>query len=100
MRNRFCVNVLGEHQESICRQFAAPADDKFTGIQYRASGLGLPILDGVVAWIDCQLHTVHDAGDHFIAVGLVVSLATEHAAQPLLFHKGAYGQLSRLATAA
>jgi 3-hydroxy-9,10-secoandrosta-1,3,5(10)-triene-9,17-dione monooxygenase reductase component len=93
----FCVNVLGDHQEAISRRFATPAADKFIGISHRASNLGLPILDGVLAWIDCQLHTVHEVGDHFIVVGKVASLAVEHSAQPLLFHKGGYGQLSPVA---
>ena len=97
--SRFCVNVLGDHQEAISRRFATPAADKFSGISHRTSGLGLPILDGVVAWIDCQLHAVHKAGDHFIVVGEVASLAAEDAAQPLLFHQGGYAQLSRMGVA-
>jgi flavin reductase (DIM6/NTAB) family NADH-FMN oxidoreductase RutF len=96
----FCVNVLGDHQEAISRRFASPAADKFAGISHRTSDRGLPILDGVVAWIDCQLRAVHEAGDHFIAVGEVVSLATEHPARPLLFHKGGYGQLNPIASTA
>jgi len=97
---RFCVNVLGDHEEAISRCFATPTADKFTGIAHRTSNLGLPILDGVVAWIDCRIHAVHKAGDHFIVVGDVVSLAAEHPAQPLLFHNGGYGQLNPMATAA
>jgi flavin reductase (DIM6/NTAB) family NADH-FMN oxidoreductase RutF len=93
-QGHYCVNVLGDHQEAISRRFATPAADKFIGVSHRASDLGLPILDGVLAWIDCRLHAVHEAGDHYIAVGEVVSLAAEHSAQPLLFHKGGYGQLS------
>ena len=96
----FCVNVLGEHQEAFSRRFARPASDKFAGISHRLSGLGLPILEGVVAWMDCRLRTVHEAGDHFIAIGEVVSLAAEHSARPLLFHKGSYGQLSPMASVA
>jgi 3-hydroxy-9,10-secoandrosta-1,3,5(10)-triene-9,17-dione monooxygenase reductase component len=98
---RFCVNVLGDHQEAISRRFAAPAADKFAGLSHCTSTLGLPILDGVVAWIDCALHAVHEAGDHHIVIGAVAALSTtERATDPLLFHRGGYGQLNRIAAAA
>lgn len=98
--DRFCVNVLGDHQETICRRFATSGGNKFDGISYRLSGLGLPILEGIVAWVDCRIHSVHEAGDHFIAVGEVASLDADQPAQPLVFHRGGYGQLRPLAAAA
>jgi 3-hydroxy-9,10-secoandrosta-1,3,5(10)-triene-9,17-dione monooxygenase reductase component len=98
---RFCVNVLGEHQEAISRRFATAGANKYADVTHRTSELGLPILDGVVAWIDCHLHAVYAAGDHFIVIGEVAALATtEDARAPLLFHKGGYGHLNALAHAA
>ena len=95
----FCVNVLGDHQESVSQRFAKSAVNKFAGLSHRISDLGLSILDTVVAWIDCKLHAVYEAGDHFIVVGDVVSLAADQYA-PLLFHRGSYCQLNPLAAAA
>lgn len=97
---RFCVNILGDRQQALSRRFATPAEDKFAGIAHRISDMGLPILDGVVAWIDCELYAVHEAGDHDIALGRVAALAAEPAARPLLFHKGDYGQLHPIPQAA
>lgn len=91
---RFCVNVLAEHQEHVCRRFTAPVEDRFDGAAYRLSESGLPILDDVVAWIECDLHSVQDAGDHFVALGHVRSLDVEHPRAPLLFFKGGYGQFA------
>ena len=91
----FCVNVLGDDQGAMSQKFAKSSADKFAGVVHRTSELGLPILDGVVAWIDCQVHAVHEAGDHLIVVGNVVSLATDQGAEPLIFHKGGYRQMSR-----
>ena len=88
---RFCVNVLGSDQEALCRQFAARGDDKFAGVSHRLSRGGSPILDDVVAWIDCSLDAVHEAGDHFIAVGRVIELEIERGDRPLLFFRGRYG---------
>jgi 3-hydroxy-9,10-secoandrosta-1,3,5(10)-triene-9,17-dione monooxygenase reductase component len=91
---RFCVNVLAEHQRDVCRALSSKAENKFDGVSFRLSAAGLPILENVVAWIDCTLEAVHEAGDHFIAVGRAHSLAVEHPHQPLLFFKGGYGQFS------
>lgn len=90
---RFCVNVLAEDQEWICRRFAVRGGDKFAGISHRLSDGGQPILDGVVAWIDCMLHDVHDAGDHVIVLGEVQALSIENDCHPLLFIRGGYGRV-------
>ncbi|WP_176596371.1 MULTISPECIES: flavin reductase family protein [Sphingobium] len=95
----FCVNILGANQHDICRTLASRAEDKFERIDFRLSDAGLPIVAGVVAWIDCQLEAVHGAGDHFIAVGRVLSLDIENGLEPLLFYKGGYGQFTPLSIA-
>lgn len=91
---RFCVNVLAEHQEDMCRQFTAKVENRFEGAAYRLSEAGLPILEDVVAWIECDLHSVLDAGDHFVALGHVRTLEVERPHRPLLFFKGGYGQFA------
>lgn len=93
---RFCVNVLADDQEWLCRRFSSKLENKFEDVCHRLSEAGLPILDDVVAWIDCTLHAVHEAGDHFIVLGHVQTLATERDAHPLLFCRGGYGHFSPL----
>jgi 3-hydroxy-9,10-secoandrosta-1,3,5(10)-triene-9,17-dione monooxygenase reductase component len=93
---KFCVNVLAADQQELCRRFATRGADKFAGVSHRTSANGSPILDGVVAWIDCNLDAVHEAGDHFIALGQVVALEVEGPGAPLLFFQGAYGAFSLL----
>ncbi len=89
---KFCVNILAADQEWVCRAFASRGVDKFAGISWRHSALGAPILEGVVAWIDCELEAVHEAGDHLIALGLVKDLEIERTTLPLLFFQGGYGR--------
>lgn len=96
---RFCVNVLADHQHDVCRALASKAENKFEQVAYRLSSAGLPIIEDSVAWIDCDLHAVHEAGDHYIVLGQVHSLDAEHAKRPLLFFQGGYGQFSALAGA-
>ncbi len=93
---RFCVNVVADDQLDLCRQFATSGGDKFAGVAHRLSDRGMPILDDVVAWIDCKLETEVDAGDHTIVLGRVEELRTERAIGPLLFHKGGYGRFVEL----
>ncbi|WP_097886737.1 flavin reductase family protein [Streptomyces sp. st140] len=92
----FCVNILGAEQSALCRGFAVSGSDKFAGVAYRdAPATGSPLLDSVPAWIDCRIHAVHTGGDHLIVVGRVEALGAEEEGEPLLFHRGAFGRLSR-----
>lgn len=87
---RFCINVLRDAQGEVCSKLAAKGAEKFSGINYHLSQLGSPIIDGVLAWIDCQLDAVHDAGDHFIVLGRVEGLDLHSDGGPMIFHKGGY----------
>jgi flavin reductase (DIM6/NTAB) family NADH-FMN oxidoreductase RutF len=88
---KFCVNILGEDQESVCRRFASKAADKFEGQPHRPSGSGSPIIEDVVAWIDCEVHSVQEAGDHYVVLGRVLDLQIDSPRLPLLFFQGGYG---------
>jgi flavin reductase (DIM6/NTAB) family NADH-FMN oxidoreductase RutF len=90
----FCVNVLGGDQEEVCRRFASKGDDKFAGLGWKPARSGAPLLDGVIAWIDCDIESVTDAGDHHFVLGRVRDLAVEHDGAPLLFFRGGYGRFA------
>jgi 3-hydroxy-9,10-secoandrosta-1,3,5(10)-triene-9,17-dione monooxygenase reductase component len=96
----FCANVLGDDQVGLCQAFAARTRDKFAGVDWRPSVSGSPILSGVVAWIDCDLEAVHPAGDHVLALGAVREVGVEPGTSPLIFHRGAFGRLHRVAATA
>lgn len=90
----FCVNVLASDQRDLCGRFAARGGDKFANVTHRLSANGSPILDGVIAWIDCELQAVHEAGDHHIVLGRVVALDVDRPERPLLFFQGGYGEFA------
>ena len=50
-------------------------------------------LAGSAAAIACQVHAIHEGGDHWIVVGLVVALDRVDDARPLLFYRGRYAAL-------
>lgn len=89
----FCINVLSADQEPVCRSFAASGSDKFAGIGWRPAGSGSPLLDGVVAWIDCDIDIIHQAGDHDIVIGRVRDLDVASAgSQDEIVHHIRIGQ--------
>ena len=90
----FCVNILAEDQEVVCRSFASKDPDKFQGIGWEPAASGSPRLLDVVAWIDCDIETVHDAGDHELCIGRVRELQVEREIGPLLFFRGGYGRFA------
>lgn len=92
----FCVNVLADDQEELCRALASKKPDKFDNVPHSLSQRGTPIIEGALAWIDCSFHAIHEAGDHYIALGEVHALDIHHPGTPLLFHKGAYGTVAPL----
>jgi flavin reductase (DIM6/NTAB) family NADH-FMN oxidoreductase RutF/DNA-binding IclR family transcriptional regulator len=96
----FCVNILGADQEDVCRTFATRGGDKFAELSWRPAASGAPILDGVLAWIDCAIDLIHEAGDHYIVVGRVQALEIGTPALPLVFFQGGYGRFSSLSLAA
>jgi len=90
----FCVNILADSQEEVCRRFASTDDDKFEGIGWQPTASGSPRLDGVLAWIDCAIDSVTEAGDHFCVMGRVLDLGVGHDGAPLVFFRGGYGRFA------
>ena len=90
----FCVNVLGHHQEDVCRLFTGRSPDRFTTIGWKAKRNGMPVLDDVIAWIGCDIDRVEEAGDHWWVVGRVLQLEAVSDSPPLVFVRGGFGHAS------
>ncbi|GAA3516337.1 flavin reductase [Aeromicrobium panaciterrae] len=92
-----CINVLAADQEQVCRQFAsAPTHERFDGVAIQSAPSGAPVIEGVVAWMDCVPTSVQEAGDHYIVLATVTDLQIESPKLPLLFLRGGYGSFSPL----
>jgi 3-hydroxy-9,10-secoandrosta-1,3,5(10)-triene-9,17-dione monooxygenase reductase component len=87
----FCVNILAEQQEAICRAFAVSGGDKFDGVEWKPGVTGAPLIAGSLATIECRLGTIHDGGDHELVTGHVVGLEIGEGS-PLLFYRSGYGR--------
>jgi 3-hydroxy-9,10-secoandrosta-1,3,5(10)-triene-9,17-dione monooxygenase reductase component len=91
---RFGVNILSAGQQRLSRLFASkgPEHEKFTGVEWFECD-GVPVLDGALAWLACDLTELVPGGDHTIGIGAVTAMG--HAdGEPLVFYRGAYRSLS------
>ncbi len=86
----FVVNILRSDQEAVSRRFAEDLPDRFDGVGYGLSSDGHPILDGVLAHLECTGHASIEAGDHSVFLGRVVAGASGEG-HPLMFYQGEYG---------
>jgi flavin reductase (DIM6/NTAB) family NADH-FMN oxidoreductase RutF len=97
-QRRFGVSILRENQQSISEHFAkceqSPEADARLGIHYCWTATGIPLLEGTLAQLACNVVAEHPAGDHTIFLGEVESMQC-HEGQPLLFHRGRYRRLAR-----
>jgi len=87
----FSINLLAHHQGELARRFGKPGEDRFKDLRWNASELGVPVLEGVVAVMLCQLANQMEAGDHHIVIGEVKRLAL-HEGEPLVYwRRGLHG---------
>jgi flavin reductase (DIM6/NTAB) family NADH-FMN oxidoreductase RutF len=92
-RGCFAVNILSAEQQVISRRCASSRLDKFDEVPHKISDLGLPLIDGAIAQLECTTVSMHVEGDHTIFVGRV-ERARAHSGEPLLYFRGQYQQLA------
>jgi flavin reductase (DIM6/NTAB) family NADH-FMN oxidoreductase RutF len=89
---RFCVNVLRAGQDELARVFASKrvAHEKFEAATHMVAH-GVPVLDGALAWLACDLEAMHPAGDHTIGIGAITHMDADPDGEPLVWFRGDYG---------
>ncbi|MET7683913.1 flavin reductase family protein [Streptomyces sp. NPDC005423] len=88
------VHILGEHQERLAGTFARSGADRFgEPTAWREGPEGVPVLDGVLAWLVCRVVARVPAGDHRIVLAEVVLGDHADPGRPLLYHQGRFNGL-------
>ncbi|MEO7218501.1 MAG: flavin reductase family protein [Gemmatimonadaceae bacterium] len=90
----FGVNILASAQEPIARRFADTGAQRFEGIGYRHGDHGVPILNDVLAYIECRRVSSTESGDHTLIIGETETAVTRDE-RPLLYYRGGFTQLER-----
>ena len=60
---------------------------------WSTAATGAPVLDGGLAFVDCHLEHVHDAGDHELVIGRVLDMGVGVGA-PLLYYRSGFGEFT------
>ena len=92
---KYCVNILSASQETISRQFAKKGGpEKFDRVEYFRGEIDLPVIQGCLTSVECEISAVVDGGDHKILLGQGVKIhQSETETEPLIFYKGKYKTL-------
>jgi 3-hydroxy-9,10-secoandrosta-1,3,5(10)-triene-9,17-dione monooxygenase reductase component len=91
----FCANVLAADQGDVSARFARKGGRKYDGLDFSPAPLsGSPVLDGVLAWLDCRIEREVELGDHTLVVGEPLELVVSREGGPLVFFRGAYPGLT------
>ena len=95
---RFGVSVLREGHEAISEYFAKGAQtaeaEQRLSIHYRWTPSGIPVLEGTLLQLSCEVVASHVAGDHTIFLGEALE-AEIHEGKPLLYFGGEYRHMAR-----
>lgn len=86
----FAVNILDRAGRALAERFSRGARERrFEGLVHRPEATGAPVLSDSLAWLDCTVQRVYDAGDHSVVLGHVVACSAR-AGEPLIFYRGRY----------
>lgn len=92
----FTVSVLAQTQHALARQFATgDMAARFNGVPVERQGSERLRLSQAMAWFDCSLHQLVDAGDHHIVIGQVQDFGWRDA-EALHFWRSQFGQFAAL----
>ncbi|MCK8681501.1 flavin reductase family protein [Streptomyces lichenis] len=87
------VHILAEDQRELAATFARSGADRFAPPTRWSTGPhGVPVLDGVPAWLVCRVVALVPAGDHRLVLAEVVvgGLDEEPGGPPLVYHQGRF----------
>jgi flavin reductase (DIM6/NTAB) family NADH-FMN oxidoreductase RutF len=74
----------------LARLFASKTSEheKFAEVAHTVHD-GIPVIEGVLAWVGCRLQELIPGGDHTIGIGSVTA-AEKGDGEPLIWYRGGY----------
>ena len=91
----FAVSILAADQTDVARYFADKrrpiGREQFDAVSWSpGEHSGAPLIDGALAHLECELEHRHEAGDHTIYVGRLLSLWRRPGDDALVFLNGRF----------
>jgi len=90
--SHFGINVLRDSQRDLSERFARKSHDRFGGVKWHRGENGAPLIEGVLAAIECAVYQRFPAGDHDILVGEMLRAEVAEG-EPLIHFAGRYRKL-------
>ncbi|MEP7364754.1 MAG: flavin reductase family protein [Acidobacteriota bacterium] len=91
-QRRFGLSFLRAEQRDLSNQFAMRGQNRFDGVAWHEGESAVPILDGTLADMECEVERAVEAGDHDVIIARVRK-AMVHGGHPLLYFNSAYASL-------
>ena len=88
----YAVNILREDQLDLSIRFSDLPEGRFEGVSWHPGIMGAPVLDNVLAVLECRMDRAVDVGDHQVLIGEVVDIAVNEG-RPLIFFGSGYTRL-------
>jgi flavin reductase (DIM6/NTAB) family NADH-FMN oxidoreductase RutF len=91
----FALSLLAGDQEALAQHFArgVPPFAHWHGVPVREGTLGAPLLEGALGWVECRVRAEHEAGDHTLFVGEVVTVESGRSGPALVHVEQGYASL-------
>ena len=89
---RYGLSVLRRSQEALSVRFAIRGHDRFDGVESVAGRTGIRLIPGALAYFECSVREMVEAGDHTVVIG-TVDHCEAHEGEPLLFFDSAYRRM-------
>ncbi|MCT2591371.1 flavin reductase family protein [Streptomyces sp. N2-109] len=85
------VHILGEARREMAATFARSGADRFAPpTRWHHGPMGVPVLEGVSAWLVCRVTARVPAGDHQLVLAEVIDGEARGGGRPLLYHQGRF----------
>lgn len=98
----FGVSILAGDQREVAERFTGKGGHagakRFVGSSWKAGPAGVPLLEGALAAIGCEVEEIIERHSHAIVLGSVVSIAASEASSALAYWRGRYVAVERNAS--
>lgn len=83
---KFALSFLESGQRDLAFAFfksVTPENGKFGDYAYETAETGCPIISDAASWVEAEVVSIDETGDHAAVVGRVVNAGVKHEAKPL-----------------
>ena len=83
---KFALSFLESGQRDLAFAFfktVTPENGKFGDHAYETADTGCPIISDAASWVEAEVVSIDETGDHAAVIGRVVNAGVKHEAKPL-----------------